>query len=211
VRRHPAGSLLDEAFLVVPVAVHTAVTSALADNIGIRYLLPVYPLVFVFVSRLSLSLRTSRPARLAAILLGVWYVVGTLAIYPDHLAYFNELVGGPRNGHRYLDDSNIDWGQDLKRLRQYMDRQGIEQVGLRLGPHAAPDYYGIRWRPVTDREWSSGEPAPGIYAFSTHLLVRGEYYARERGVKTDWLGRNEPIGRVGYSIYLFRFDAATDD
>ena len=40
----------------------------------------------------------------------IW--VGTVRIYPDHLAYFNDLVGGPRNGHLYLDDSNIDWCQD---------------------------------------------------------------------------------------------------
>jgi 4-amino-4-deoxy-L-arabinose transferase-like glycosyltransferase len=205
IRRFRAPTLLDEAFLVVPVVVYTAVTSALADNIGVRYLLPIYPLMFVFASRVAVSLRSSRLARAFAVALGLWYVAGTLAIYPDHLAYFNEAVGGPGNGHRYLDDSNIDWGQDLKRLKRYLDRQGIEQVKLRFGPYAAPDYYGIRWQPLTDREWSAGDPAPGVYAISTHVLISGERFAREEGVSTDWLSRYEPIDRVGYSCYLFRF------
>jgi hypothetical protein len=204
-RRHPAPHGLDELFLVVPVVAYVAATSLLADNLGVRYLLPVYPLLFIFVSRLVHALPGRRAARVIAVVLAVWYAAGTLRIFPDHLAYFNELVGGPAAGHRWLDDSNIDWGQDLKRLKRYMDERGIEEVRLRYGRNDSPGYYGIRSLPVSDREWA-GEPRPGVYAIGTHLLIRGEYYARESGAATDWLSRHEPIGRVGYSIYLFEFE-----
>jgi hypothetical protein len=144
--------------------------------------------------------------RVAAAALAVWYVAGTLAIYPDHLAYFNEAVGGPSRGHRLLDDSNVDWGQDVKRLARYAEREKLGTIRVRLGPLAAPDYYGIRALPVSDREWMNPAPGPGVYAFSTHVLIRGELYARQRGVATDWLSRYEPMARIGYSVYLFRFD-----
>lgn len=204
-RRFAAADRIDEAFLALPAVAFAIATIALADNMGVRYLLPLYPLIFVFVSRLARALPARKWSRWAAGLLALWYVGGAVAIYPDHLAYFNELAGGPARGHRYLDDSNLDWGQDLKRLKRYLDRHGIETIKLRYGPHVAPDYYGIRWEPITDAEWA-GEPGPGIYAFGAHLLIRGELYAAEQGVKTDWLSRYEPIGRVGYSLYLFEFD-----
>lgn len=203
-RRFAAQLPLDEAFLLIPILLYVVATSAMADNMGIRYLLPIYPLLFVFVSRLARALPGRTAVRLVAAALALWYAGGTLLIFPDHLAYFNELVGGPRRGHLWLDDSNIDWGTDLKRLKRWMDRHGIERIKLHYAPQSCPEYYGIRADPVTESEWG-GTPPPGVYAMGTHLLIRGEYYARQRGVKTDWLSRYKPIGRVGYSIYIFRF------
>ena len=203
-RRHRAESVLDELFLVVPALLFLGVTSAKADNLGVRYLLPLYPLVFVFASRMALAV-SGRASRLAAVGLGAWYLVSTTVIFPDQLAYFNEAVGGPSQGHRLLDDSNIDWGQDLKRLKLYMTDHGIDAIRLRYGGHGSPAYYGIRALPVSNADWS-GKPPPGLYAMSTHLLIRGEYFARTKGLATDWLSRYEPIGRIGYSLYLFRFE-----
>jgi len=205
-RRFAAPAVLDELFLVLPVLIYTGVTSAMADNLGIRYLLPVYPLIFIFVSRLAGLLPRFKPARIGAAVLALWYLANAIFIYPDHLAYFNELAGGPGRGHLYLDDSNIDWGQDLKRLGKYLEERGIERVKLRYGRNDAPAYYGIDSRPITDAEWSADPPPAGVYAFGTHLLIRGEYYAQKRGLKTDWLSRYEPVGRVGYSCYIFEFD-----
>jgi hypothetical protein len=50
-----------------------------------------------------------------------WSVASSLAIYPHSLSYFNELAGGPENGHAHLVDSNIDWGQDLLYLKAWID------------------------------------------------------------------------------------------
>jgi hypothetical protein len=204
IRRHPASGRSAELYLILPVVLFTAATSALADNLGIRYLLPVYPLIFIFASRIVL-LRHWAFKGLAA-LLAVWYLVGSLAIYPDHLSYFNELTGGPSRGHLYLDDSNIDWGQDLKRLKGELDERGIAFVKLRYGRNDAPGYYGINSRKISDAEWAGDPPPPGVYVFGTHLLIRGELYARERALKTDWLSRYEPVGRVGYSCWIFEFE-----
>ena len=62
-------------------------------------------------------------------LLGLW-IFGLATTYPYTLTFFNLFVGGPANGYKYLADSNVDWGQGLKLLKRWMDREGVEQVGL---------------------------------------------------------------------------------
>lgn len=66
-------------------------------------------------------------------------VASTLAVYPHQLAYFNELSGGPENGHRHLLHSNLDWGQDYLLVRRWMKSRGLgcEQVALYAASPAA--------------------------------------------------------------------------
>lgn len=54
-------------------------------------------------------------------------VVSTLRVYPHQLTYFNELSGGPENGCKHLLHSNLDWGQDLLFVREWMEREGIRR------------------------------------------------------------------------------------
>ncbi|MGD2049702.1 MAG: glycosyltransferase family 39 protein, partial [Chloroflexota bacterium] len=86
-------------------------------NIGYRYLLPVLPLLYVVVAQLGqpgyLTSRSARSAVAAALALTIFV---SLWAHPHYLAYFNQLVGGPDKGWKYLADSNIDWGQDLQAL-----------------------------------------------------------------------------------------------
>lgn len=202
----PAPRWLDEAFVVIPSLLLFAVTSALADPLGLRYLLPVYPLLFVFAAR-SAGFFLARGVHMAvAAGLGLWLLAGTIRIYPDHLAYFNEVVGGPGNGHTYLDDSNIDWGTDLKRLKRYMEEKGIEHVRLLYDGRGSPEYYKLAFTQAAEQEWAH-QPLPGLYAAGTHMMIRGELYARRRGWRSDWLSRYRPIDRVGYGFYIFRFNA----
>lgn len=216
VRRHPAGGwlggpnrysdrLLDEAFIALPVIGFTAATSALADNLGIRYLIPVYPLLFLFASRVGLVFARSRRWAAVAVALGVWYAGSAAYTYPEYLSYFNEAVGGPSRGYRYLDDSNIDWGGGLRKLKAYLEHHGIGRIHLLYGWNGSPSYYGIPYDRVTDEQWSS-RPRSGVWVMSTHMLIRGEYHARRLGVPTNWLTLYHPVDHIGYSFYVFRFD-----
>ncbi len=204
-KKYHGESWLDEAFLILPTLIFVAFTSALADDIGLRYLLPIYPLIFIFVSRLASFFFRNRLQAVLAVSLGAWYLFAGLHMYPDYLAYFNELIGGPERGYKYLDDSNIDWGQDLKRLKAYMDGHGIENINVLYPWNASPAYYGIKGRSVTPDEYY-GKPSQGIYAISTHALIRGQLSAEVQKVNSDWLRRYKPIDRVGYSFYIFKFD-----
>ncbi len=202
-RRTPRA--LDEAFLVSPALVWLVATCALADDIGVRYLLPMYPLAWIFASRAAPHLWNRTAGKVVLAALGLWLAAGTLRIYPDHLAYFNEIAGGPSRGPEWLDDSNLDWGQDLKRLKTWMDEKGVEEVRLLYAWNGSPEYYGIRYEPVTMRDWVE-KPRPGVYAVSIMWLVRGRLYARLEGTQCDWLDRYVPSDRVGYSFYIYRFE-----
>ena len=67
----------------------------------------------------------------AIVALALLWNLAACRYHPHHLAYFNELVGGPDSGGRYLIDSNLDWGQDLVGLAQWLrENHPGESVGL---------------------------------------------------------------------------------
>jgi 4-amino-4-deoxy-L-arabinose transferase-like glycosyltransferase len=170
----------------------TAVFSRI--NIGHRHILPLYPALFVLAGAAA-AWWTWRPARWLTGAALVWLAAVNLWIHPHYLAYFNELIGGPANGHKYLADSNIDWGQDLLRLAEYGRKHPDEPIHLAYFGSANPAYYGIRCTALPSY-WPFGprsDLSPGTYVVSvTQLLgvydpaVRDEYW-RERARGYAWL------------------------
>jgi hypothetical protein len=105
-------------------------------------------------------------------------------------------VGGPRNGYKYLADSNLDWGQDLKGLSIYLRGNNISEVKLQLLGTAPPEYYGIKYTNLTC------EPTTGILAISATNLQSVHDW---KGNHTcyNWIKNYEPIKIIGYSIFVY--------
>ncbi len=189
-----------EYVLYVPIVAYFGVSFLRLLNIGYRHILVVLPFAFVIASSVVTGIRR-KGTRLAMVGLCLWLLVSTVRISPHYLAYFNELIGGPRNGFRYLVDSNLDWGQDLENLKRYMDRHGIPAVRLAYFGSARPDYYGIVSQPVPLTKPDGLENGPAeVYAISATLLQNG--YLDDR-LAFSWLREYEPFAHVGYSILLF--------
>jgi hypothetical protein len=203
--RTRAVTLRDDLALLVPAAIFFVVTSVKADDLGVRYLLPVYPLLFIFASRIGAPLASTRLGGTALLVLATWHVGGTLRTSPDYLAYFNEAAGGPSRGYLRLDDSNIDWGQDLPRLKVWLDGHGVGAVRLCYPMKGYPPHYGLDAEPFLPDEMVP-EPAPGDYAISMQCLARVREYNAAAGRELDWRARFTPIGRAG-AFYIFRFRA----
>ena len=92
--------------------------------------------------------RTTLAATALIVGLLVWHVVEALRSSPDFLAYFNQLGGGPDQGHEHLVDSSLDWGQDLPGLKQWLDENGLQgpnhpPVYLAYFGRSFPSYYHI--------------------------------------------------------------------
>lgn len=79
--------------------------------LGVRYVLPVLPFVYALT-----AMALDRVDRRVVALLLAWHAAECVVAYPSYISYFNELAGGRRNADRLLIDSNLDWGQDLRRL-----------------------------------------------------------------------------------------------
>jgi hypothetical protein len=197
----------------IPFLVYAVLTQTRGLNIGHRHLLPLYPFAFVLAGAAGawLPRRLGRAgAVVLAALLG-WYAWGTLSVHPHALAYFNETVGGPANGWRVLVDSSLDWGQDLSRVEPWMRSHGIRQYKLSYFGTAFPRYYGITGEmlpgysspraPRVTREVSPGD----ILAVSATNL-QGIYIEDEDQPLMARIREEEPIGRIGYSILVFRAD-----
>jgi len=190
-------------------------------NIGYRHLLPFFPFVYVSLGRLGQAFSRSWSPRWrvaacgAAAALGIWYVAGTLSVCPFALAYFNEFIGGPRNGYRYLVDSNVDWGQSFKALQDFMDRERIDQVWLSYFTWVDPAVYGVRYQPLFPAAGSSPvlprryDPAPGVYAISATTL-QGIALKEHDTDLYDWFRHREPDAQPGYGLLVYRVPPRSD-
>jgi hypothetical protein len=206
---------LAKAFLLLPPAVLFLAVSASADDLGVRYLIPA--LVFFFllagfgIESLCRAAGRSRLAGVAAAALCLWLLVAAAGVYPDHLSYFNEaaclltepgrigLDGGSRCGTEWLDDSNIDWGQGLKQLKTWLDRNAPgRELNLAVTNPFPPDAYGIRCRRLAPDDLFQ-EPSPGLYAVSAHLVAR----VPASGAAGQWLRHTKPDAIVGHALYIY--------
>ncbi|MFO0909503.1 MAG: glycosyltransferase family 39 protein [Isosphaeraceae bacterium] len=134
-------------------------------NLGLRYVLPVFPFIYIAAGRLVpwANRQADRLPRWTArglVVLGLVGAVGaSLTIHPHYLAYFNVMSGGPDHGDSHLIDSNLDWGQDLVGLRRWLARNAPgERVGLAYFGQIHPrifDEQGLGF------DWFLPPPSPG--------------------------------------------------
>lgn len=138
-------------FLVVPVIFYLIVAMTVGMNIGVRHILVVYVFLYVLIAGAVWTLiQKSRKWVYAVGVLLLVHVASSLLAFPNYIAYGNELWGGPSQTHKYLTDSNSDWGQQLKSVKQYLDQRGVKEcwfVYFAAGV-AEPGYYGIPCKPL---------------------------------------------------------------
>jgi hypothetical protein len=190
-------------FLLLPVGALFAAAMTSRLNIGYRHILPMTPFLIVIASTAVLPLRRRQVTQIALVLALLWYVAAAIRQSPHFLAYFNELVGGTAQGYRYLGDSNLDWGQDLKLLAQEIEREGGDWTVSYAGS-ADPTYYGIDSAALFDDEsgelpFAPANPQPGHYAISANHL---------QGILNDadtfdWFRRQNAVQNLGGAILIY--------
>jgi 4-amino-4-deoxy-L-arabinose transferase-like glycosyltransferase len=194
-------------FLLIPFLCFLFFYSFICQSqLGLRLILPILPFAFCGISLVTVSLFKTAPAphrlrpgvvAVCTVLTG-WFLFSSIYIFPNYLSYFNELAGGPTKGSAYFADANLDWGQDLKGLKKYMDERGIEKIHLvYYGPNGQPelDYYGIQ--PLAPNAFPDAPWA---------ISATWRYYAHLEPFKSEVpfdFKKREPDHWVGYSIMLF--------
>lgn len=174
-------------------------------NIGVRHVLPTFPFVYILISgqisRIFSFLKEKKKLLVACYLLFVaclaWYAFSSLSIFPYYLTHFNELIGGAKNGSIYVADSNLDWGQDLKRLAKWVDQQGIEKIKVDYFGGSDPKHHlgdkFERWQSERDPK----EAKKSWLAISA-TFRQGGYYL--------WLNKYQPVTVIGNSIFVYYID-----
>jgi hypothetical protein len=167
-------------------------------NIGVRHVLIVYPLLAIgcvaawqqcwALSKRVTSVALGRLLRVLVVVLATWQA-GALLEWPDYLAYFNELA--PEPGH-VLIDSDLDWGQDFKRLTRRLSQLHVDRVSLA--------YLG-----TADLQ---REPLPAYTLLQPDQTATGwiavTALARMKApLHFAWLDEYRPVERIGRSIDLY--------
>ncbi|MBU4370195.1 glycosyltransferase family 39 protein, partial [Patescibacteria group bacterium] len=193
-------------------------------NSGIRYLIPTLPFIYFLIAGgigwwLNQKQKgfSFKHAFIGGLL--VWQLVSVLTIYPSFLSYFNELIGGPENGYRYMVDTDVEWGQDVKRLSKWVESNGIEQI-------AVPNWFILKkeqteilsenmvyshsYQYYLDSRYKYLPPdtrTKGWVAIPARLLQWGTAKpANRHGWFSDsynWLKDYEPVTKIGYSIFVY--------
>jgi hypothetical protein len=170
-----------------------AMTSGI--NIGVRHLLPMVALLCVAIGCAFGRVR-NRPGKVAWVTLAGWQTGVALLAFPLYLQFFSELTGGGAQGHRYLLDSNFDWGQDARRLKQYLEANKIGHIYL--------DYYGnqfsTEFHKITNTRVTAETARQihqGTLVVSASQLMRPEW---------NWLRQSrQPSARVAHTLFVYQF------
>lgn len=139
-------------------------------NLGVRHVLPIYPAMFILAGaagywlrpqptkqkvkkKMQASFASQRKVAIAIYLLLGLHILDSLQTYPNYLAYFSPVVGGPGQGHKHLVDSNLDWGQELPTLAKWLKSHDLHAqqrtpVYLEYSGTGFPNYYGIDHIPL---------------------------------------------------------------
>ena len=165
-------------------------------NIGLRYILPAFPFMFMYCGKLLKETPGKKVQYLVAGLL-LWQFGAVVYTSPQYLGYYNELVGGPRYGYRYFLDSNTDWGQDFIRLKDYMTKHNLQKIWFTPSGPVHPKAYGIEFHqvpptPVSGLVFMSVNHYYGIFAPTP---LHRERYA--------WLRQYKPVDYIGDTIWIY--------
>jgi 4-amino-4-deoxy-L-arabinose transferase-like glycosyltransferase len=205
-------------------------------NIGVRHILPTIPVFYMlaagalrkwFAARpipIALTLREKIENYLHTIvnfwaktallsLLVVWLIIETSLAAPHFLSYFNNLSGWRENGFYYITDSNFDWGQDLKRFKDWVDENidPADKIAVDYFGGGDPAYYlGAQFEPWWSARGNPEEEGIEWLAISANTIqgalatpIRGFY--RNPADEYRWLENPYQFtDRAGTSIFIYK-------
>jgi hypothetical protein len=208
----PLEQLIGGTALLISFPVIYFVSAMLSTvDLGYRHLLPVLPFVFILAAQIvafkfDVSNFKLQLGRLILSGLIAWYVISAALTFPRPLEFFNELAGSSANGYTYLVDSNLDWGQSFKELKNYLGQRGVNEIKLSAFSFFELSGYGLNYEPLPPSHKAPEQfpsffnPAPGVYAIGATSL---------QGVATPdintyaFFRTMQPTARIGQGMFIY--------
>jgi hypothetical protein len=191
--RHQIKFWQNEAFLIIPTLVFFIAFSLTGAQLGIRYILMIFPFLFVLSSRIAIGWEASKTRyRIWVTSLLAYLLISNLSYFPHYISYFNELLVDRKMGYTILADSNLDWGQNENYLRNYLQKNpDTMYTSKSIGNLELP----------ADRVFDSEHPQTGLVLIGANDLA---------GIVGDpnrfkWIRKNlKPVEHVAYSHLVFK-------
>jgi len=195
-------------------------------NIGVRHVLPTLPFIYTLTARqisfwikggiqerisnyhgfwqlFSLYWRRFKRGFIIAVLF-IWAVTSVVSAWPSFLAYFNGIAGGSNYGYKFVVDSNLDWGQDILRLAQFIEKNNIKEIKMDYFSGAPAEYY-IKTAKIDS--YNREVPQKGWLAVSATIYMgacKGDKIPCSYGERAyTWLDQYKPVAKIGYSIFVY--------
>jgi len=174
-------------FLLIPAIILLTALSASAKQIGIRYILAIFPLLIIFIVSRIINARMTKTKYFIylVMILITAHAVSSISNFPEYISYYNEIIGS-ENGWKYFTDTNTDWGQDFDKLAQYVKCRPDTKIAY-LGTNDIK-FYGLGDKIAQEK------CAQEMLAISASKTNYKEF---------SWLKNYEPQDKIGKSILLY--------
>jgi len=183
----------DELMLIVPmVSLLVFISSQTGFSLHPRYIVLLLPFAYLWVSKLGQAFLHKQKI-LSVLTTGMilWVVGASLWYYPHSMAYFNETIGGAKNGPKHLLGSNVDWGQNLYFLKTWYEKNPEKRpITIIYNGAESLERLGIKAETTIPEN-----PKPGWYAIGVNDLYGSKQYEYFKSIK--------PVDRIGWSIYIY--------
>ena len=200
-------------YLTIPPAFHFLVAMSSKMNIGVRHILPVYVFGAVLIAgAVSAFIKQDRRWAYAVAVLIAFQAVSSARTFPAYVAYANEFWGGPSQTYKYLTDSNVDWAQQLKSTKRYLEQRGIKDCWFVYFGEGVieTNYYGVPCKPLPtmDSLWVEKKIAPPAAIDGTVLISAGDLSGFEFGEGPtlnpyEQFKHIKPTAVIDYGVFVY--------
>ncbi len=203
-------------------------------NIGFRHILPTLPFIYILTTssikrwfesspdtsgvdilnkfRIIVKGKINKITKVSLLGIAViWFVSIPFAVNPYFLSYFNELSGGVWDGYKHATDSNYDWGQDLKRLRDFVEENDIDKIAVDYFGGADVKYYlgdkAVLWNGDKGNPLDEGIKwlAISINTIGSARAPVYEGFEKQNPNAYDYVySYKNPYNRAGTSIFIYK-------
>lgn len=180
-------------FMLIPAIVLLLALSNSTKQIGIRYILAIFPLIILWTAAkiTNSKLFEKKYTKYIILLIITAHAISSAAASPDYISYYNEFIG-QENGWKYFTDSNTDWGQDFDKLVKYANCKPNIKIKY-LGTNDLT-FYGLNTKIAKDT------CEPEILAISASIQSSEQF---------KWLKEYKPFDKIGNSILLYNITNCT--
>jgi MFS family permease len=195
-------------FLLIPAILFLIFASLSSFTNGVRHILPIYAFLIIIASAGAIWLcRKFNGFRYVCVALLVFNAAASVRTAPRYLAFANDVWGGDKNTHRIFRGANVDTGQSMKLVSEYLASQNIKDCWLSSFVHpemiraVQPCRPMPSWlRPAVSRYAIDAVPPviEGVVVLSANQLppMAGDEYIP--------IAKSEPIAFIGANTYVYR-------